>query len=260
MTSWPWSRIRPAVGSSKPAIIRNVVVLPEPDGPSIEKNSPSRTSRSRPATAMTSPQRFTTPSSRTAAGGGGLGRIGHGPVGRIVERDLETGWVDAGTVPVTGRPDAAASSRAVSRRSACASRAVRLARDRHARPGSSARRRVGARSSPAWPSFPVTQPRGPRRPRRPRRRARARRLRRGAAPATPPVVPGRQAHRARSTSSPGLRSSLPTVDLVPGETVLLHVVNGGLEVHEAVIGDSSIQDAWEAAEAAARAPPGPTPT
>ena len=42
MTSAPWSRTRPAVGSSKPAIIRSVVVLPEPDGPSIEKNSPSR--------------------------------------------------------------------------------------------------------------------------------------------------------------------------------------------------------------------------
>jgi uncharacterized cupredoxin-like copper-binding protein len=50
------------------------------------------------------------------------------------------------------------------------------------------------------------------------------------------------------------------VDLVPGETVLLHVVNGGLEIHEVVIGDLSVQDAWEAAEgAAADPPPGPTP-
>ena len=57
-------------------------------------------------------------------------------------------------------------------------------------------------------------------------------------------------------------SFLPDVlDLVPGETVLLHVVNGGLEVHEAVIGDGAVQDAWEAAEAAAAgAPPGPTPS
>ena len=47
----PWSRTRPSVGSSKPAIIRSVVVLPEPDGPSIEKNSPSRTSRSTRSTA-----------------------------------------------------------------------------------------------------------------------------------------------------------------------------------------------------------------
>ena len=40
------------------------------------------------------------------------------------------------------------------------------------------------------------------------------------------------------------------LDLVPGETVLLHVINGGLEVHEAVIGDAAVQDAWEPAEAA----------
>ena len=50
------------------------------------------------------------------------------------------------------------------------------------------------------------------------------------------------------------------VDLVPGETVVLRVVNGGLETHEAIIGDEAVQTAWEAAEAAvAGAPPGPTP-
>jgi len=50
------------------------------------------------------------------------------------------------------------------------------------------------------------------------------------------------------------------VDLVPGETVVLHVVNGGLEVHELVIGDQAVQDAWEVAEAAnSDPPPGPTP-
>jgi len=50
------------------------------------------------------------------------------------------------------------------------------------------------------------------------------------------------------------------VDVVRGETVLLHLVNAGLDVHEAVIGDTATQDAWEAAEAAvAGAPPGPTP-
>ena len=56
-------------------------------------------------------------------------------------------------------------------------------------------------------------------------------------------------------------SFLPdAVDLVPGETVLLHVINGGLEVHEAVLGDAAVQDAWELAEAAtAGRPPGPTP-
>jgi uncharacterized cupredoxin-like copper-binding protein len=56
-------------------------------------------------------------------------------------------------------------------------------------------------------------------------------------------------------------SFVPDVlDLVPGETILLHVLNGGLVVHEAIIGDAPVQDAWEAAEAAvAGAPPGPTP-
>ena len=32
----------PLVGSSNPAISRSIVVLPEPDGPSSEKNSPRR--------------------------------------------------------------------------------------------------------------------------------------------------------------------------------------------------------------------------
>lgn len=50
------------------------------------------------------------------------------------------------------------------------------------------------------------------------------------------------------------------VDLVPGETVTFHVLNGGLVVHEAILGDLDAQLAWEAAEAAVRdAPPGPTP-
>lgn len=52
----------------------------------------------------------------------------------------------------------------------------------------------------------------------------------------------------------------PVLDLVPGETVMLHIVNGGLDVHEVVIGDGAVQDAWEAAEALLEgAPPGPTP-
>jgi uncharacterized cupredoxin-like copper-binding protein len=50
------------------------------------------------------------------------------------------------------------------------------------------------------------------------------------------------------------------VDLVPGETVVLHVVNGGLEIHEAILGDMDDQLAWEEAEAATiGSPPGPTP-
>lgn len=83
----------------------------------------------------------------------------------------------------------------------------------------------------------------------------------GTPTATPPIVPG---------SSDGPRevnliakdySFLPdALDLVAGETILLHVINGGLEVHEAIIGDAAVQDAWEVAEAATvGAPPGPTP-
>ncbi len=50
------------------------------------------------------------------------------------------------------------------------------------------------------------------------------------------------------------------IDLAPGETVLLHLINGGLEVHDVVIGDASVQAAWDAAEAATvGAPPGSTP-
>jgi uncharacterized cupredoxin-like copper-binding protein len=51
-----------------------------------------------------------------------------------------------------------------------------------------------------------------------------------------------------------------TLDVIPGEVVVLHVVNGGLDVHEAIIGNDAVQAAWEEAEAAAAGgPPGPTP-
>jgi len=83
----------------------------------------------------------------------------------------------------------------------------------------------------------------------------------GDASATPPISPG-SASRPRDVNIITKDYSFlpPIVDLVPGETVLLHVINGGLVVHEVVIGDASVQDAWEAAEAAAaNPPPGPTP-
>ena len=57
VTSRPSSRTVPWVGSSKPAIIRIVVVLPQPDGPSMEKNSPVRMARSMPRTAATTSPR-----------------------------------------------------------------------------------------------------------------------------------------------------------------------------------------------------------
>ena len=56
--SAPSSTIRPDVGFSNPAIMRSVVVLPHPDGPSSEKNSPAAISSRRRSTAVTSPKVF----------------------------------------------------------------------------------------------------------------------------------------------------------------------------------------------------------
>ena len=50
-TSVPSSLMAPEVGVSKPAIIRRVVVLPHPEGPSNEKNSPAPIEKFASATA-----------------------------------------------------------------------------------------------------------------------------------------------------------------------------------------------------------------
>ena len=50
-TSTPSSRIAPSLGLSNPAIMRKVVVFPQPDGPSMEKNSPAAMEKSASATA-----------------------------------------------------------------------------------------------------------------------------------------------------------------------------------------------------------------
>jgi uncharacterized cupredoxin-like copper-binding protein len=83
----------------------------------------------------------------------------------------------------------------------------------------------------------------------------------GSAGPTPPIRPGSSgAPREVNVVLKDWVFLPDPVDVVPGETVLLHVVNGGLEIHELVIGDQAVQDAWEAAEAATvGAPPGPTP-
>ena len=83
----------------------------------------------------------------------------------------------------------------------------------------------------------------------------------GPPPATAPIAPGTSAQPREVNLIAKDYLFLPDViDLTPGETVLLHVINGGLAVHEAVIGDMRVQDAWEVAEAATvGAPPGPTP-
>jgi uncharacterized cupredoxin-like copper-binding protein len=83
----------------------------------------------------------------------------------------------------------------------------------------------------------------------------------GPPPATPPIVPGgTDAPREVNLIAKDYSFLPDTLDLVPGETVLFHVVNGGLEIHEAILGDMRVQDAWEEAQAATvGAPPGPTP-
>ena len=83
----------------------------------------------------------------------------------------------------------------------------------------------------------------------------------GAPVATPPITPGTSAGPRSVNIVMRDYSYVPSeVDLVPGETVTLHVINAGLEVHEAVLGDMPAQLAWEQAEAATvGAPPGPTP-
>ena len=83
----------------------------------------------------------------------------------------------------------------------------------------------------------------------------------GTVEATPPLVPGTLfAPREVNLIARDYTFGPAALELVPGETILLHVVNGGLLLHEAVIGDAAVQDAWELAEAATiGAPPGPTP-
>lgn len=78
---------------------------------------------------------------------------------------------------------------------------------------------------------------------------------------TPAITPGTASHpRAVVIVAKDYAFIPPIVDLVPGETVVFQVINGGLIAHEAVIGSPQLQLAWESAEApTASAPPGPTP-
>src|SRR3954454_23250684 len=72
--STPSSRIAPESGISKPAIRRSVVVLPEPEGPSMVKNSPWPISRSTSSTAATSPNCLRSPISATSGGADGVAK------------------------------------------------------------------------------------------------------------------------------------------------------------------------------------------
>src|ERR1044071_8101112 len=60
LTTSPSTAISPALISSSPAIIRSVVDLPQPDGPTSTTNSLSAISRSMPRTASTSSYFLTT--------------------------------------------------------------------------------------------------------------------------------------------------------------------------------------------------------
>ena len=83
----------------------------------------------------------------------------------------------------------------------------------------------------------------------------------GPPPATPPITPGTSGSpREVNLIARDYSFQPPTLDLAPGETVVLHVINGGLVTHEAILGDDRVQDAWEVAEAPhGDPPPGPTP-
>src|SRR5690242_11966438 len=71
----PWGEERrspsismvPWEGSMKPAIIRSVVVLPQPEGPRSETNSPGASARLKSATASKSPKRLPMPMSASFA-------------------------------------------------------------------------------------------------------------------------------------------------------------------------------------------------
>src|SRR5438445_13788534 len=60
-------KICPELGSSRPAIMRKVVVLPQPEGPSRQKNSPSRTVKVESSTATKSAKALRKRSTRISA-------------------------------------------------------------------------------------------------------------------------------------------------------------------------------------------------
>src|SRR3954451_10078714 len=67
MSSSP-SSTWPSVGFSRPATMRSVVVLPQPEGPSRAKNDPAGTVSVRSSTAVKTPNRLVTPTIRRSLG------------------------------------------------------------------------------------------------------------------------------------------------------------------------------------------------
>jgi hypothetical protein len=66
-TSCPSSNTCPQSGASKPATNRRQVVFPEPEGPSMAKNSPGSIENDTSSTARTSPNTRETPRNSIAA-------------------------------------------------------------------------------------------------------------------------------------------------------------------------------------------------
>src|ERR1700682_3746415 len=75
----PLTRISPASGSRKPAIMRSAVDLPQPEGPRRQMNSPSLTSSEKPSTAWTAPKRRDTETSESATIGSDAKAGSEGP-------------------------------------------------------------------------------------------------------------------------------------------------------------------------------------
>ena len=67
VTSRPPIRMRPRFTISRPAIMRSVVVLPQPLGPNRVTRLPASISKEMPSTATTSPNALVTFSKRTDA-------------------------------------------------------------------------------------------------------------------------------------------------------------------------------------------------
>src|SRR5947207_12706147 len=99
--SWPFTRMRPEVGLSRPAIILSVVVLPAPLGPRKPWISPGATSRLTPSTAVNEPYVLTSPSTAIMPSGGLRPAVG-GAVA-LGDRDLQRPQVARRTAHQDGR-------------------------------------------------------------------------------------------------------------------------------------------------------------
>src|SRR5215212_11374174 len=83
-------RISPSVTDSSPASIRRAVVLPEPDGPTSTRNSPSGAASESSRTASTASKRLVTLSNSTGATGLALHRAGQHAADEVaLEEDVE---------------------------------------------------------------------------------------------------------------------------------------------------------------------------